>query len=66
MKTTLIIDDDLLSETMKIYKVSTKTQAIELALKDTINNAKRKKIVKLFGKRKEISPVPRRFNACNF
>lgn len=60
MKTTLIIDDDLMAQTMKIYNVSTKTQAVERALQEAVASDKRKKLIKLFGSRKKIQTVPRK------
>lgn len=60
MKTTLNLDNNLISKVMKIYNVPTKTKAIEIALKEAIATDQRKTLAKLFGKRKEIKAVPRR------
>jgi Arc/MetJ family transcription regulator len=60
MKTTLILNDDLITEAMKIYNVPTKTKAIELALQDAIATHERKTLAQLFGQRKNIKSPPRR------
>jgi Arc/MetJ family transcription regulator len=60
MKTTLNIDEQLLNEAMKIVNARTKTEAVELGLKELVNRAKREKLARLFGKEPNVEQVPRR------
>lgn len=59
MKTTLNIDNELIKEAMEAVSARTKTEAIELGLKELINRSKRERLASLFGKEKNIS-LPRR------
>lgn len=62
MKTTININDELLSEAMKLSGAKTKTEAIETGLKEIIALHKRKELANLFGSQKDISlPERRRF-----
>jgi Arc/MetJ family transcription regulator len=60
MKTTLILNDDLIKQAMQIHGVKTKTGAIERALQDAIDADNRRKLANLYGKRKGIQKVNRR------
>lgn len=60
MKTTVNIDDDLMKEAMKAAGVATKTEVIELGLREIIAARKRKDLANLFGKEKNISAPGRR------
>ncbi len=59
MKTTVNIDDDLMRDAMKATGAATKTEAIELGLKEVIAARRRKDLANLFGKEKQIM-LPRR------
>jgi Arc/MetJ family transcription regulator len=59
MKTTINIDENLLQEAIKISRARTKTEAIEIGLKEIIASHKRKELANLFGSQKNLS-VPRR------
>lgn len=62
MKTTININDKLLAEAMKITRTDTKTETIELGLKEIIAAHKRKELANLFGSQKDITaPKRRRF-----
>ena len=49
MRTTLNIDDRLLTEAQRATGVSSKTRVIELALRALIEQAARKRLAKLYG-----------------
>ena len=60
MKTTVNIDEDLLREAIKISNAKSKTEAIEIGLKEIIASAKRKELASLFGSQKNLIVPPRR------
>lgn len=60
MKTTINIDEDLLMEAIKISNARTKTEAIEIGLKEIIATHKRKELAGFFGSEKNLTPPPRR------
>jgi len=49
MRTTIQIPQELLLEVMKITGAKTKSQAVKLALEDTVARAKRKKLITMQG-----------------
>ncbi len=59
MKTTINIDDDLLKAAMDATGAGTKTEAIELGLREIVAAKKRRDLACLFGKEKDIA-LPRR------
>jgi Arc/MetJ family transcription regulator len=62
MKTTINIDEKLLLEAIKISKARTKTEAIEIGLKEIVAAHKRKELANLFGSQKNLCvPKRRRF-----
>ena len=62
MKTTINIDENLLQEAIKISRARTKTEAIEIGLKEIIAAHKRKELANLFGSQKNLNvPGRRRF-----
>ena len=52
MRTTLNINDDLISESMELSGITSKTKVIEIALADLVRKLKRKKIKSARGKLK--------------
>ncbi len=50
MRTTLNINDDLISESLKLSGIANKTKIIELALSDFVRKLKREKIKESCGK----------------
>ncbi|TVR78547.1 MAG: type II toxin-antitoxin system VapB family antitoxin [Chitinophagaceae bacterium] len=50
MHTNIEIDEKLIREAMKISRLSTKRETVELALKELIAAAKRKRFLQLKGK----------------
>lgn len=50
MRTTLNINEDLISESMELSGITNKTRVIEIALSDLIRKLKRKKIKSACGK----------------
>lgn len=50
MRTTLNIDENLISESMELSGISNKTKVIEIALSDLVRKLKRKKIKEACGK----------------
>lgn len=60
MKTTINIDDTLLNEAKKILGVHTKTEAVELGLREIIASHKRRELAGLFGSQKDLKVPPRR------
>ena len=59
MKTTIDIDDALVTEAMRIYGVKTKTRIIEMGLEELIKTYKRSRLIKAFGSQPELT-APRR------
>jgi len=49
MRITIQIPQEILLEVMKITGAKTKSQAVKLALEDTISRAKRKKLITMSG-----------------
>jgi Arc/MetJ family transcription regulator len=52
MRTTLNLNEDLITESMELSGISNKTKVIELALHDFVRKMKRKKIKQSCGKLK--------------
>lgn len=52
MRTTLNLNDDLITESMELSGITNKTKVIELALSDFVRKLKRKKIKESCGKLK--------------
>lgn len=60
MKTTINIDDSLVEQAMKLYKVRTKTRIIELGLEELIRSKQSEKLANAFGSQPEIEEPRRR------
>jgi Arc/MetJ family transcription regulator len=54
MKTTINIDDILLTEAMRLYGIKTKTRIIELGLEELIKAHKRSLLADAFGSQPEL------------
>jgi len=52
MRTTLNLNDDLITESMELSGITNKTKVIELALHDFVRKMKREKIKQSYGKLK--------------
>jgi len=50
MRTNIFLDDGLVKEGLKLTKLKTKKELVNLALKELVERRKRKKILKLEGK----------------
>jgi len=50
MQTNIVIDDKLIEEAMKITGIKTKKEIVNIALKELIENHKRKNLMDLKGK----------------
>ncbi len=50
MRTNIILNDELLKKAMEIAGVKTKKEAVEIALKEFVENHSRKKLSELRGK----------------
>ncbi|NSW75759.1 MAG: type II toxin-antitoxin system VapB family antitoxin [Candidatus Atribacteria bacterium] len=50
MRTNIVIDDELLEEAMKLAQVKTKKEAVAIALREFVQNRKRKNLAELKGK----------------
>jgi Holliday junction resolvase RusA-like endonuclease len=50
MNSSVIVDDSLINEAQIISKINSKTELMEIALKEFIENQKRKKMLELKGK----------------
>ncbi|MBZ4642919.1 type II toxin-antitoxin system VapB family antitoxin [Deferribacterales bacterium Es71-Z0220] len=50
MRTNIVIDDKLLEEAMKLTNIKTKKELVNTALKEFVENLKRKNIKELKGK----------------
>ncbi|MEZ4904307.1 MAG: type II toxin-antitoxin system VapB family antitoxin [Spirosomataceae bacterium] len=50
MRTNVEIDDNLMSEALRLTKISTKKQVIEAALKELINKSQRERLRQMRGK----------------
>ncbi|MFC1670240.1 type II toxin-antitoxin system VapB family antitoxin [Spirochaetota bacterium] len=62
MKTTVNINDKLISEAMKVYGIKTKKGIIEMALQELLKRGKMRELAESFGSQKEIKAPPRRKN----
>jgi Arc/MetJ family transcription regulator len=60
MRTTIIIDDELLRKAMNLYGVKTKTRIIEMGLEELIRAYKRTRLVEAFGSQPELNEPRRR------
>jgi Arc/MetJ family transcription regulator len=60
MRTTLNIDEELLSEAGKLTGVSEKTMLVRLGLKALISRESARRLAELGGTEKDMGPVPRR------
>lgn len=50
MRTNIILDDELLKEALKLTGIKTKREIVNLALKELVENHKRKNLMDLKGK----------------
>ena len=50
MRTNIVLDDDLVKEGLKLTKLKTKKDLVNLALEELVARRRRKKILKLEGK----------------
>ena len=49
MRTNIVIDEKLVREAMKLAKVGTKREAVDMALRRFVQSGKQKKLLELFG-----------------
>lgn len=49
MRTSIVLDDILLAEAMKLTQVPTKREVVELALRELVARRKRKNVLELVG-----------------
>jgi Arc/MetJ family transcription regulator len=59
MKMTMNIDDALVAEAMQIYGEKTKTAIVDLALRELVRAARRRRIAEAYGSQPELR-APRR------
>ncbi|MDD5462164.1 MAG: type II toxin-antitoxin system VapB family antitoxin [Methylococcales bacterium] len=50
MRTNIVIDDELMDEAINLTGIHTKRELVDLALKELVQNRKRKDLFKLAGK----------------
>jgi len=60
MRTTVIIDDDLLQEAMEYSGITEKTELLHLGLKTVVQRCAAQRLAALGGTDKHASAVPRR------
>ena len=60
MRTTLNIEDQLLSKASKLTGVKEKTSLVRLGLEALISSESRKRLAKLGGTEKQLASIPRR------
>jgi Arc/MetJ family transcription regulator len=60
MRTTLNIDDDLLSQAQELTGISEKTALVRAALKSLIERETSRRMAKLGGTQPDLKPIPRR------
>ncbi len=60
MRTTLILDDDLLAEAGKLTGIEEKTKLLHMGLEALISRESAKRLAKLGGARPDFSVAPRR------
>ena len=60
MRTTLIIDDDLISRASRLTGISEKTSLVRLGLEALIARESARRLAALGGTQKSLKPVPRR------
>ncbi len=60
MRTTLIIDDDLLKHAARLTGVSQKTSLVRMGLQALIAKESARRLAELGGSEKSLRPVPRR------
>lgn len=63
MRTTINIEDDLISKASKLTGVKEKTSLVKLGLEALIARESSKRLAKLGGTEKDLEPVPRRRSA---
>jgi Arc/MetJ family transcription regulator len=49
VRTNIVIDEKLVREAMKLAKVGTKREAVDMALRRFVQSGKQKKVLELFG-----------------
>lgn len=62
MRTTLIIDDEILRQAKALTGINEKTSLVHLGLESLIAQENRKRILALAGTQKRLKPIPRRQN----
>ncbi len=60
MRTTLDLDEDLINEALKQTGASSKTEVIEMGLRELLDREARKRLKALFGKAPDLEPERRR------
>ena len=50
MRTNIVLDDKLVKEAFRYTKITTKRELVELALREFVQNHKRKNVLELVGK----------------
>jgi Arc/MetJ family transcription regulator len=60
MRTTLIIDDELMAEAQKLTGLTEKTAVVHAALRALIERESARRLAKLGATEKSLKPIPRR------
>ena len=60
MRTTLILDDDLLAEALELTGIKEKTAVVHEGLRALIAREKARRLARLGGSEPQLNPVPRR------
>jgi len=60
MRTTLNIDDEIITKASQLTGVHEKTALVRMGLKTLIAQASRKRLAELGGTEKDLKPIPRR------
>jgi len=63
MRTTLIIDDEMLKEASRLTGVSEKTALVHMGLKSLIARESNRRLAQLAGSEKSLRPIRRRRSA---
>jgi Arc/MetJ family transcription regulator len=60
MRTTLDLDEELVKEALEQTGARSKTEVIEMGLRSLLEREARRRLKALYGKVKDLDPVPRR------
>lgn len=64
MRTTLIIDDELMAEAQRLTGLTEKTAVVHAALRALIERESARRLAKLGATEKKLKPIPRRRQAA--